>query len=103
MLLKKKYISQEWINLKELNNLIIRLSVEVNEKITLIQLYITKKYDSNNFNFIINKIINEEDEEKKLLLMDKMNKNNDIDSISLDYINQLFSIFNNNENFCLKE
>ena len=35
--------------------------------------------------------------------MDKMNKNSDIDTMSSGYINQLFSIFNNNGNFCLKE
>jgi len=32
-----------------------------------------------------------------------MNKNSDIDKTSSGYINQLFSIFNNNENFGLKE
>ena len=32
-----------------------------------------------------------------------MNKNFNIDIMSSGYINQLFSIFNNNENFCLKE
>ena len=32
-----------------------------------------------------------------------MNKNSDIDTMSSGYINQLFSIFNNNENFCLKK
>ena len=32
-----------------------------------------------------------------------MNKNSDIDTMSSGYINQLFSIFNNNENFSLKE
>ena len=32
-----------------------------------------------------------------------MNKNKDINTTSSGYINQLFSIFNNNENFCLKE
>ena len=36
---------------------------------------------------------------KKLLLMDKMNKNSDNDTTSSGYINQLFSLFNNNENF----
>ena len=40
---------------------------------------------------------------KKFLLIDKMNKNKDIDTISSGYINQLFSIFNSNEYFSLKE
>ena len=46
-------------------------------------------------------MLKEEDEEKKLLI-DKMNKNSDIDTSS-GYINQLFSIFNNDDNFWLKE
>ena len=88
---------------KELNNLIIRLSEDVNEKnyIDIITYLQKNKYDSNNF--LIDTIIKEEDEEKKQLLMDKMKKNNDIDTTSSGYINQLFSIFNNNDNFCLRE
>ena len=73
------------------------MTEEVNDKNYMdIIIYLQKnKYDTNNF--IIDNIIKEEDEEKKLLLMDKMNKISDIDTTSPGYINQLFSIFNNNE------
>jgi hypothetical protein len=86
-----------------MNNLIIKLTEEVNDKNYMdIVIYLQKhKYDTNNF--IIDNIIKEEDPEKKTLLIDKMNKNSDIDTTSSGYINQLFSLFNNNENFCLKE
>ena len=53
--------------------------------------------------FIIDKIINEEKDEKKLLLIDIVNKYIDNDMIWSWYINQLFSIFKNNDNLCLKE
>ena len=91
------------MHLKELNELIIRLSEDVNDKNYLdIIIYLQKnKFDTNNF--LIDNIIKEKDEEKKLLLIDKMNTNIDVDTTSSGYINQLFSIFNNNDNFCLKE
>ena len=91
------------IQLKEINNLIIKLTEEVNDKnYNDIIIYLQKnKFDTNNY--IIDSIINEADEEKKLLLIDQMNKNNNIDTTSSGYINQLFSIFNNNDNFCFKE
>ena len=71
------------MQLKELNNLIIKLSEDINDKNYFdIVIYLQKnKYDTNNF--MIDTIINEEDEEKKLLLIDKMNKNIDIDTTSL--------------------
>ena len=40
---------------------------------------------------------------KKLLLIDIVNKYIDIGIIGSGYINQIFSIFNNNDNFSLKE
>ena len=43
------------------------------------------------------------EDEKKLLLINQMNKNNNIGTTSSGYINKLFAIFNNNENFCFKE
>ena len=99
----KDYEEQITTQLKELNNLVIKLSEDVNDKNYYdIVIYLQKnKYDTNNF--LIDTIINEEDEEKKLLLIDETNKNNDIDANSSGYINQLFSILNNIENFCLKE
>ena len=83
--------------------MIIKLSNELNDKnyYDIIIFLQKNKFDSNNY--LIDEIIKEEDEEKKAELIKKINTNLNIDTISSGYINQLFSIFKNNPNFCLQE
>ena len=59
------------------------------------------KYDVNNA--LIDKIINEENDEKKAILIAQMNNDNSIDFNSSGYVTQLFSLFKNNELFCIIE
>ena len=59
------------------------------------------KYDVNNA--LMDKIINEENDEKKAILIAQMNNDNSIDFNSSGYIAQLFSLFKNNELFCIIE
>ena len=51
------------------------------------------KYDANNK--LIDQIVNEKDENKKLDLIDRIINDNSIDISSSGYASQLFSIFNN--------
>ena len=90
-------------DLNEFNNLVLKLANEVNEKnyIDLIIFLQKNKYDVNNA--LIDKIINEEDDEKKALLIAQMNNDNSIDFNSSGYVAQLFSLFKNNELFCIIE
>ena len=83
--------------------MILKLSSEINEKkyLDLIIFLQRNKYDVNNS--LIDKIINEDDNEKKSILIDQMNKDNSIDFNSSGYVAQLFSLFKNNEQFCLIE
>ena len=59
------------------------------------------KIDSNN-SYIV-QIMNEKDEQKKLVLINNLNQIENVDISSSGYVAQLFSIFNNNEKFCFKE
>ena len=94
------------INLKmlnDLNQLILELANNINNKnYNKIIIFLQKnKFDSNNLK--IDEIINETDEEKKMLLIENLNIVDSIDFSSSGYAAQLFSIFNNNPLFCLKE
>ena len=91
------------IYLNELNELILKLSKEVNEKnyIDIIIFLQKNKFDSNNS--LIDQIINEDDEEKKEILINQMNADTTIDFNSSGYAAQLLSIFKNIDYFCIKE
>ena len=86
-----------------MNELILKLSKEVNEKnyIDIIIFLQKNKFDTNNS--LIVQIINEEDEEKKELLINRMNVDTSIDFNSFGYAAQLLSIFKNIDYFCIKE
>ena len=86
-----------------MNNLILKLSNDVNEKnyINIVIFLQKNKFDANNS--LIDQIINEDNEEKKALLIDKMNADTSIDFNSSGYAAQLFSIFRNIEYFCILE
>ena len=89
--------------LNDLNELLINLTEDVTIKNYIdIIVYLQKhKIDTNNS--YIDKIINEEDEQKKLELINDLNSFTEVDMTSSGYIAQLFFVFNNNENFCFKE
>ena len=94
------------INLKmlnDLNQLILELANNINNKnYNKIIIFLQKnKFDSNNLK--IDEIINETDDEKKMLLIENLNIVDSIEFSSSGYAAQLFSIFNNNPLFCLKE
>ena len=90
--------------LNDLNELIINLTEDVTIKNYIdIIVYLQKnKIDSNNS--YIDRIINEEDEQKKLDLINNLNSLTSVDMTSSGYIVQLFSVFINNEmkTFALK-
>ena len=89
--------------LTELNDLVLNLAQDVSDKnYNEIVVFLQKNnIDSNNA--LIDQIIREKDEEKKAKLIENMQANLPIDNFSSGYIVQLFSIFKNNTNFCLKE
>ena len=89
--------------LNELNDLIIKLSENINDKnyYDIIIFLQKNKFDSNNAK--IDEIINEEDELKKEELIEKLKIDDTIDFTSSGYAAQLFSIFSNNLYFCVKE
>ena len=90
-------------NLNILNDLILKLSKDVNKKnYNEIIIFLQKnKYDTNNFK--IDEILKEEDEEKKAKLIEEFKIDDTIDFFSSGYAAQLFSIFNNNTLFCFSE
>ena len=92
-----------FILLNELNDLILNLTEDVTLKnyIDIILFLQTNKIDSNNS--LIDKIINEPDEQKKLTLINNLNNFTSVDMTSSGYVAQLFGIFNNKEIFCFKE
>ena len=79
----------------ELNDLIIKLSKDVNDKNYYdIIIFLQKhKFDSNNY--LIDEIINEEDDGKRADLIKKLDKNISIDTYSSGYVAQLFTVFKN--------
>ena len=79
----------------ELNDLIIKLSKDVNDKNYYdIIIFLQKhKFDSNNY--LIDEIVNEEDDDKKADLIKKLDKNISIDTYLSGYVTQLFTIFKN--------
>ena len=89
--------------LNKLNDLILKLSNNVNDNnYAGIVIFMQKnKFDSNNK--LIDEIIKEVDESKKQKLIKKIANNNDIDFITSGYTVQLFRIFNNIDLFCIKE
>ena len=89
--------------LNELNDLIIKLSENINDKnyYDIIIFLQKNKFDSNNAK--IDEIINEKDELKKEELIEKLKIDVTIDFTSSGYAAQLFSIFSNNLYFCVKE
>ena len=86
-----------------MNELILKLSKEVNEKnyIDIIIFLQKNKFDSNNS--LIDQIIKEDDEKKKEILINQMNADTSIDFNSSGYAAQLLSIFKNIDYFCIKE
>ena len=94
---------QNLVLLNELNDLIIKLSENITEKnYKDIIIFLQKnKFDSNNAK--IDQIINETDETKKEDLIKQLKLDDVIDFSSSGYAAQLFSIFNNNIFFCIKE
>ena len=99
----KDFEKKENYLLMELNDLIFKLTKEVTDKNynDIVIFFQKNNIDSNNS--LIDQIIREEDEEKKAKLIENMQENLNIDTYSSGYIVQLFSIFKNNPNFCLKE
>ena len=95
--------NRNYLLLDELNERIIKLSEEVND-INFINIVIflqKNKFDSNNAK--IDAIINEQNEEKKEELIKQIKFDDSIDFTSSGYAAQLFSIFNNKVEFCIKE
>ena len=91
------------IQLNELNKLITKLAENINYKnyCDIIIFLQKNKFDSNNEK--IDEIIKEEDEKKKEELIKKLKFDDTTDFTSSGYAAQLFSIFNNNIYFCLRE
>ena len=89
--------------LKELNEKILKLSENITEKnyYDIIIFLQKNKFDSNNKK--IDEIINETDENKKEELIKQLKIDDTIDFSSSGYAVQLFSIFNNNLDFFIKE
>ena len=87
----------------ELNEKIIKLSEDLNDinYINIVIFLQKNKFDTNNAK--IDAIINEEDESKKKDLIKQLKFDETIDFNSSGYAAQLFSIFNNKIDFCLKE
>ena len=83
--------------------MILKLSENITEKnyYDIIIFLQKNKFDSNNKK--IDEIINEKEENKKEELIKQLKINDTIDFSSSGYAVQLFSIFNNNLDFCLKE
>ena len=86
-------------NIKDLNELIIKLSKEVNDKnYNDIIIFLQKNnYDVNNK--LIDQIVREQDENIKSNLISKLQNDTGIDFTSTGYAVQLFSIFRNNKFF----
>ena len=91
------------VKLNELNELILKLADDVNEKNYFnIIIYLQKnRFDSNNKKK--DEIINEENEDKKEQLIKNLKIDDTIDFTSSGYAAQLFSMFNNNPLFFFKE
>ena len=96
-------ISDNMADIKELNDLIIKLSKEVSDKnYNDIIIFLQKNnYDVNNK--LIDQIVRENDEDKKANLINKLKFDTGIDFTSSGYAAQLFSIFRNNNYFCFLE
>ena len=79
--------------LNKLNDLILKLSNNVNDNnYAEIVIFMQKnKFDSNNK--LIDEVIKEVDESKKQKLIEKIANNNDIDFITSGYTVQLFRIY----------
>ena len=96
-------ISDNLTDLKDLSDLIIKLSKEVNDKnYNDIIIFLQKNnYDVNNK--LIDQIVSENDESKKTDLINQLKNDIGIDFTSSGYAAQLFSIFRNNNYFCFRE
>ena len=90
-------------DIKLLNELIIKLSKEVNEKNynDIIIFFQKNNYDVNNK--LIDQIVREQDENLKSNLISQLKNDTGIDFTSTGYAVQLFSIFRNNKYFCFIE
>ena len=99
----KSINEKKLVKLNELNDLILKLSENVTERnyYNIIIFLQKNKFDSNNEK--IDEIIRETNEEKKEKLIKQLKVDDKIDFSSLGYAAQLFSIFNNYKNFCIKE
>ena len=86
-----------------MNEKIIKLSEDINDiNYNDIVIFLQKnKFDTNNAK--IDAIINEQDEDKKKDLIKQIKFDDNIDFSSSGYAAQLFSIFNNKLDFCIKE
>ena len=94
---------KNYLILNELNEKIIKLSEDINDiNYNDIVIFLQKnKFDTNNAK--IDAIINEQDEDKKKDLIKQIKFDDNIDFSSSGYAAQLFSIFNNKLDFCIKE
>ena len=83
--------------------MILKLSEDVTEENlnNIIIFFLTNKFDSSNE--IIDKLIYEKNDNKHNQLLNHLNTSTTINYSSSGYVNQLFSIFKNIENFCIKE
>ena len=90
-------------DIKELNDLIIKLSKDVNDKNynDIIIFFQKNNYDTNNK--LIDQIVSEQDETKKSNLINQLKIDTGIDFTSSGYAAQLFSIFKNKKYFCFLE
>ena len=97
---KKEYNN---LLLGELNKKILNLALDINDNnYNEIIIFLQKnKFDANNAK--IDEIIKEKDEIKKEQLIKQLKVDDSIDFTSSGYAAQLFSIFNNNLDFCFKE
>ena len=89
--------------MNELNKLVLKLAEEVNDKNYSDIIIFLQNFNFDYNNLKIDEIINERDETKKEILIKYLKIDDAIDFSSSGYAVQLFSIFNNNKYFCIKE
>ena len=99
------YNNKQYINskLECVSNLILDLSKNVNNNnfYTIVKFFQENKFYSNNK--LIDIIKTEKNEKKLELLINNYNNNKNIDYYSSGYVVELFRIFYNDYNFCIKK
>ena len=90
-------------NLKKLNDLVLKLSqdVNINNLNSIIEFFQKNKYDIDND--LLDKIKKETDKRKLPKLIDQLKNNTKINYYSSGYICSLFNIFADLDNFCIVE